>query len=84
MTNFHLPLFHLVLAVSVLGAVGVRLEDYRIGDMQQARFSRIRRVELGVLRSACRGALDASFGAWAGRNGDELEYQQRMRDEWPK
>lgn len=29
-------------------------------------------------------ALDASFGLWAGRNGDGLEYQQRMRDEWPK
>ncbi len=29
-----------------------------------------------------RAALDQSAGAWAGCNGDGLEYQLRMRDEW--
>jgi metal-responsive CopG/Arc/MetJ family transcriptional regulator len=28
-------------------------------------------------------ALDESFGAWAGSQGDGVEYQQRLRDEWP-
>jgi metal-responsive CopG/Arc/MetJ family transcriptional regulator len=27
-------------------------------------------------------ALDESAGAWAGSQGDGVEYQQRLRDEW--
>jgi Arc/MetJ-type ribon-helix-helix transcriptional regulator len=30
-----------------------------------------------------RAALDESYGAWAGCNGDGLEYQLRIRSEWP-
>ena len=57
-----------------------------IDKVSQARnISRDELVSLALtdyLQSRKR-ALEESFGAWAGSQGDGVEYQQRLRDEWP-
>lgn len=57
----------------------------RLDKLSQSR--RIPRDELvrtaiSTYLQAQASALDESFGAWAGSQGDGLDYQKRMRNEW--
>ncbi|MEO7028931.1 MAG: ribbon-helix-helix domain-containing protein [Acidobacteriaceae bacterium] len=40
------------------------------------------RIAISTYLQAQASALDESFGAWAGSQGDGLDYQKRMRNEW--